>query len=489
MTGGDPMGGVPAASARALSVTELAARVRRVVEGQIGWVRVVGEISNLRQPRSGHCYFLLKDADAAINAVCFRLALGRQTVRPSDGLKVELTGRMTVYPPRSEYQIIVETIREAGLGDLMRRLRELRERLRAEGIFDLERKRPIPRMPRRIGIVTSPTGAALRDILNVLGRRTRGLEIILSPAAVQGEGAPLEIVAAIGRLARQGRAEVIIAGRGGGSIEDLWAFNDERVVRAIAASPIPVISAVGHETDTTLADEAADLRAPTPSAAAELVSASHHELDERLASWSHRLERAIRGICDERRARLVRCAGSWGLPHPRQQLALAMQRLDDLAERLRTALPRRLRERRSALEGLVRRWRRESPAARIQHARAALAHCRTLLDTRSRSRWRGAVAAAESRLCLARERLRHAHDLRRRQLGWRLESAARNLVALDPHGVLRRGYSIVTHGARDRVVTDPARLKAGEAVRIRSAGGRWRAAVLPPDEDMFDRVE
>jgi exodeoxyribonuclease VII large subunit len=474
---------------RPLSVGELSRRIVRLLEGEIGEVGVVGEVSGVRIPRSGHCYFMLKDAEAAIHAVCFRATLARCRFVPVDGMRVEAWGRVTAYPPRSEYQVVVSSMREAGLGELMRRFLELKEKLRREGLFDAARKRPIPRVPRTVGIVTSPTGAALRDILNVLGRRARGLKIVLSPAAVQGEAAPPEIVRAIERLRRHGKAEVIIVGRGGGSIEDLWAFNDERVARAIAASPIPIVSAVGHETDTTLADYAADLRAPTPSAAAELVSAHYDELDERLRLLRERLARTAAQRLRTARARLDRCHASWGMRHPVERLGLAMQRADELRERLERAVGRAGQRRRRLLEELGARLRPAAPLRRLRLMRDRLARDRSLLAAAGPARWRPRLRHGRALLDQWRQRLRTVVAGRQRERFGGLRGLSERLTAVSPAAILRRGYSIVTHGARDRVVTDPRVLMTGEVVRVRSASGRWKAGVLPPGDDLFDGLE
>ncbi len=484
-----PLAPPPDAAGRPLSVAELAMRVRRLLEEGIGRVVVEGEISNLRIPGSGHCYFMLKDATAAVSAVCFRGTLARQRCLPVEGMKVEVTGRLSAYAPRGEYQIIIESLREAGLGERMRRLLELKERLRAEGLFDLERKRALPRLPRRIALVTSADGAALRDMINVLGRRARGLEILLVPTMVQGEAAPARIVAALGLAARHGRAEVIILGRGGGSIEDLWAFNDERVVRAVAACPIPVITAVGHETDTTLVDYAADLRAPTPSAAAELVSAHHDEMLGQLCQWRDRLARAAQTLLAHQRARLERCRGSWGLRNPRERLAQAMQRIDELDERLGQVQRRALRRRAEELAVLARRLERVAPLARLAALRARLAHLDALLSARTRADWNMKLAASRAEWTQLAERLNQAARRRLEERRWQLRGASQRLEALSPLAILDRGYSIVTHGRHNRIVTNPDQLKLGQTVRIRSAGGPWRAAVLPNEDELFDQAD
>jgi exodeoxyribonuclease VII large subunit len=322
---------------RPLTVSELNAWVRALLDEGIPQVWVEGEISNLRRYPSGHTYFTLKDEDAQVAAVLFRgNALGMR-FRPADGGHAVLRGRVSLYEARGAYQIVVEAMEPAGFGALQRALEALRERLRAEGLFDPARKRPLPRLPKRIGLVTSPRGAALRDILRVLDRRFAGLAIVLSAARVQGEGAAEEIAAAIGALDRLDGIDVVIVARGGGSAEDLWAFNEEPVARAIAASRAPVISAVGHEIDVTLADLVADLRAPTPSAAAEMVIVSREEMIHRLASLRARLLSAARLLLAEARRRFERARTDRALRDAAARLRAGMQRADELQARLRGA--------------------------------------------------------------------------------------------------------------------------------------------------------
>lgn len=477
------------AEERPLTVSELSNRILWLLEGQIGQVTVVGEVSNVRTPASGHCYFMLKDAGSSINAVCFRNTFCRQSVKLRDGLKIEARGHVTAYIQRSEYQIIIESMREAGLGDLMRQFLELKEKLKAEGLFEAALKRPIPRLPRAVGIVTSSTGAALRDMLNVLRRRVRGIEIFISPAAVQGEHAPGEIVEAIERLQRHARAEVIIVGRGGGSIEDLWAFNDERVVRAIAACSIPVISAVGHETDTTLSDYAADLRAPTPSAAAELVSAHYGETAELVAQYQRRLTRCLQYLVADRRARLTRCVTSWGLRKPQDRLNLAAQQLDDLTQDLEVAIERGLIRRESRLDQLSGRLERANPLRRVEQLRSRLDSAQARLAANGPARWTPQLTFATRRLEQLCCRLTITVETRLKRDAFQLEAARRRLLSASPEAILQRGYSIVTKGRSERTVTRPEQVRAGEVVHIRSAGGRWRAAALPPEEDLFDQID
>ncbi len=275
-------------------VRELVEQVREQVELEHGDVWVEGEISNCRPAPSGHLYFTLKDAEAQLPVVLFRRQAILLRFRPEDGLHVLVRGRVSVYAQRGQLQLVGETIEPVGAGSLQLAFEQLKERLKAEGLFDAERKRPLPAFPRTVGIVTSPTGAVIRDFLNIVRRRHSGLNVLVFPAAVQGEQALGEIETALVQLNASGLVDVIVVARGGGSLEDLGAFNSERVARAIAASQLPVVSAIGHETDFTIADFVADLRAPTPSAAAELITEAQHRIAERVANQSQRLERATR---------------------------------------------------------------------------------------------------------------------------------------------------------------------------------------------------
>lgn len=329
----------------------MTAYIRRLFERDnlLGRVRVWGELSNFRRHHSGHCYFTLKDAGASLRCVMFRSkAVGLKFV-PRDGLRVRLAGNVSVYERDGNYQLYVESMLPDGLGDLSAAFAKLREKLLAEGLFDESRKQPIPVMPKAIGVVTSPTGAALRDIVTVARRRHGGIPIILVPAQVQGEEAPEQIVRGIELLDRSGRVDVIVIGRGGGSIEELWAFNDERVVRAVAAAVTPIVSAVGHQTDFTLSDFAADLRAATPSQAAELVVPDRLELLRRLSAARRRLNQALRHRLIERRLRLERCLQSSLFRRPQELLRDRSLLLDQLSERLSHALKTALDERQQRL--------------------------------------------------------------------------------------------------------------------------------------------
>lgn len=472
-----------------MSVGELARRIQRLLEEGVGRVSVEGEISNLRVPASGHAYFALKDDEATLNAVCFRSALERIKVKLRDGLKIEARGRVTAYVARSEYQIVVESAREAGLGDLMRRFIELRDRLKAEGVFDAARKKSLPRLPRAVGIATSATGAALRDVLHVLRRRAPGIWIYVAPCAVQGASAAGEIVRALELLQRHGKSEVVIVGRGGGSIEDLWAFNEEPVARAIAACRIPIVSAVGHETDTTLADFAADVRAPTPSAAAEIVTQGYEDLIESLRDLHRAIDRLAERALRERRASLGALTGAWGFRRPVDRLAAAVQRVDELNDRL-TQWARTRRERADArLIELDRRLDRVGPMRRVQDAVARMATLRGRLDgARPDRRW---LPVIERRLESRRQLSLRLNQAARRSLGearLRREALDRRLEGSGPQRVLERGFSIITTAAGRRIITSPEQLRMGQALRVQSAGGEWRATPLPPGDELFDRI-
>src|SRR5216684_4016257 len=314
-----------------LSVSEFTAAIRGALEKQFASVWVEGEISNFRAHNSGHWYFTLKDEFAQLRSACYRSSNQRIRFRPEDGLQVRARGRLSVYKPKGEYQLIVETLEPVGAGALQLAFEQTKARLQAEGLFAAELKRAIPFFPRRVGVVTSLSGAAIRDIINVISRRTRSVHVLFAPARVQGEGAAGEIVCAIRFLnehhmrgSHDSGIDVIIVGRGGGSIEDLWAFNEEAVARAIRNSAIPVISAVGHETDFTIADFAADLRAPTPSAAAELVAAHEEQLCSQLESLIGNLARSIRFRISAERSRVQQLAYSRGFDEVRGQLRTAM---------------------------------------------------------------------------------------------------------------------------------------------------------------------
>ncbi|HTG14585.1 MAG TPA: exodeoxyribonuclease VII large subunit, partial [Blastocatellia bacterium] len=323
---------------RALTVSELTAQLKTLVEGNFFEVRVEGEISNFRRHTSGHWYFTLKDKAAALRCACFRMQNRLIRFAAEDGMTVTARGRLSVYEARGEYQLVVEYLEPVGIGALQLAFEQLKNKLAAEGLFDAERKRSLPLLPRCIGVVTSPTGASVRDIIRVIRRRNEAVSVLIAPARVQGEGAAFEIARAIRVLSSRAEVDVIIVGRGGGSMEDLWCFNDERVARAIFKSRVPVISAIGHETDFTIADFVADLRASTPSAAAEMVTAAHDEVSARLAGLRSDLSRAVRYRVLELRSQVAGLESSRAFDGVRMKLRSTAQRLDDAGNLLESRL-------------------------------------------------------------------------------------------------------------------------------------------------------
>lgn len=478
------------------SVSELSAALKRSIEENFGFVRVRGEVSGFKRVASGHCYLSLKDAEAVLDAVCWRGTAGRLAVKPEDGMEVVCTGRLTTYPGRSKYQIVIETVELAGVGALLKLLEERRQRLAAEGLFAAERKKKPPFLPALIGIVTSPTGAVIRDILHRLADRFPR-PVLLWPVSVQGEAAAAQVAAAIegfNKLPAPGavpRPDLIIVARGGGSLEDLMPFNEEIVVRAVAASAIPLISAIGHETDTTLIDYAADLRAPTPTAAAELAVPVRLDLIATVGGAAAHLSAGLSRLLTERRLRLEGMAR--GLPDPGDLIGGAGQRLDDRAERLRLAGAARLLAARQRLELAAARL--GAPGARIDEARReaarvferlrrsvahdlALARERfSLLGPRLRpqalsgdlDRARAAAGEADQRL-----RLAMTNTIERQRT--RLDSYAGRLATHSERhrSLLARGY-VVVRDARAKVVTEAAAIGAGEALDLEFADGHLGA--------------
>jgi exodeoxyribonuclease VII large subunit len=436
----------PGPRRQVLTVAELNAMVGTLLREGLPTLWVEGEISNLRRYPSGHTYFTLKDDAAQIAAVLFRGSSAFMKFRPEDGLKVIVHGRVGLYEPRGGYQIVVERMEPAGLGALQLALEQLKARLQAEGLLDPARKRPLPLLPRRIGLVTSERGAALRDILRVLERRFAQVGVVLAPARVQGEGAAEEVAAAIAALNRLGGLDAIIVARGGGSIEDLWAFNEEGVARAIAASAVPVISAVGHETDVTLADLVADLRAPTPSAAAEMVTVSRREIADRFGSLRTRLFLATRLVAATARRRLDRAGSARAFRAAAERLRDAMIRTDDLDDRLRRGLAARLLDRRHRLALLAQRMTPARLSERLRERRLRLTGLRARV-----------IAAAAAR---------------RRSAAESAGGLAARLQALSPLAVLGRGYAICYDAAGGVILKDARAVRAGDGVRVRLNRGR-----------------
>lgn len=459
-----PPGRIPVAPGNVpeYSVAEISGAIRQTLESTFGRIRVRGEITEFKRYSSGHLYFSLKDEGGKISGVVWRGSVSRLGLVPENGLEIIATGKISSYGERSSYQLIVERMEYAGEGALLARIERLRQRLAAEGLFDTERKRRIPRLPRVIGVVTSMQGAVLHDIRTTIARRFPH-PLLIWPVAVQGEGAAAQIAAAIdgfSRIAAGGTdipcPDVLIVARGGGSLEDLMAFNDEAVLRAVAACPIPVISAVGHETDTTLIDYVSDVRAPTPTAAAELAVPVRDELIADLAHRAARMGSALTRISQTARLRLDRAASA--LPDLPALLGTARMRLDDRQHRLELALPALLERRRAAL--VVAERHLPAPGALIAERRARLTFAAAALDAAART----ATRALESRL--GRARLSPAPLLalcRERQA--RLEGLGGLLGSVSPQAVLERGYVLV----RDNVgnpVTRAAGLKPGMEVAL-----------------------
>jgi exodeoxyribonuclease VII large subunit len=429
---------------RVYTVSELTAAIKDQLEARFGGLWVSGEISNWRVVSSGHAYFTLKDDGAQLRAVLFRSRARRLRFDPADGLSVLAFGNLDLYAARGEYQLVCEALEPRGLGALQLAFEQLKARLAAEGLFDAARKRPLPVLPRRIGLITSPTGAAVRDFLRVITRRFAGIQVLVSPVHVQGELAVPEIVQALRDLNRLGDLDVLVLARGGGSLEDLWAFNEEPVARAIAASKIPVISAVGHETDVTIADFVADLRAPTPSAAAELVVREKVHLIAQLESFEGRLHRAARQRVARLAERLQDLARRRVLTDPARPLRDWQRRVDDLATRLSRAVRRRSAEARERVSRAARALRPEVLRSSLRPTERLLGELRQRLEQSAR---------AEPK------RRRHA-----------IESLASRLDSLSPLAVLARGYAICTLES-GRTVRRAGEVGVGTPVWVRLAEG------------------
>lgn len=444
---------------RVLTVAELTTEVRRLIEQRFGALWVSGEVSNLRVQASGHAYFTLKDASAQLNCVLFRNDARGVRELLEDGRKLLLQGELSVYEPRGQYQLVVKAAELQGVGALQLAFERLKQRLAAEGLFAPERKRPLPRFPRRVGVVTSPTGAALRDVLHVSERRDPALQFILAPCRVQGDSAAAEIAAAIARLnelAASLRLDAILVTRGGGSLEDLWAFNEEFVARAIAASRLPVVSAVGHEIDFTISDFVADVRAATPSAAAEILTEGVFASRDFAREAPARLAVLARARVERLEDDLAHLARRLTRAHPRRRLDEHWQRLDDLLAGLGRAMRTGIEARRARWQTLLAAWLRVRPALVLERRGEICQQLRLRLAQAAR---RGFDDQAHRRALLA-ERLR----------------------LLSPEQVLARGYSITLDAATGRVVRQPGQVRPGTRLRTRLQGGEIESVVEPDSQ-------
>ncbi len=437
-------------SPQIFTVSRLNGAVRLLLEQELGLVWLTGEISNLIQHGSGHWYFSLKDPAAQVRCAMFKGQNRRVAFRPQDGQQVLVQARVSLYEPRGEFQLVIESMRPAGDGALQLRLEQLKQRLAAEGLFDAARKRPLPAQPSRIGLITSPTGAAIRDMLTVLRRRCPALPVVIYPSPVQGEASVAALVAALGMANRRGECDVLIIGRGGGSLEDLWCFNDERLVRAMAASRIPLVSAVGHETDVTLADFVADLRAPTPSAAAELVSPDRESQRQRLQGQAQALSRAWQQQANRARHCWQLLAQRLHHQHPSRRLQQQQQQLDELLWRLERRWQQRQQQAQQRLTTLSRRLLQYAPTR--------------------------ALARSEQQCRLLEQRLLRALPAQLESARHRLSLLATRLHGISPLATLSRGYSL-TLTADGQVVRAASAVEAGQQLTTRLAEGSLEVIV------------
>ena len=440
---------------RVWKVRDLAASVRNHIEREYSDAWVEGEISNFRAPDSGHLYFTLKDGNAQLRVVMFRSSARLLRFRPADGLQIIVRGRVTVYEDRGELQISAEYLEPKGAGSLQLAFEQLKAKLEAEGLFASERKEPIPSLPAQIGIVTSAQAAALRDILNILERRHHSVNVLIFPAQVQGDAAAFEVAAGIRYFNQQRNVDVIIVARGGGSVEDLAPFNNEALARAVAASEIPLISAVGHETDFTIVDFVADLRAPTPSAAAELVIRSRQEIEDQTSALHERLTRALRYRLLMSRQALTELAQHGAFGRMMELIRQRQQKLDDLTHRLELA-------ERQQIEFLLRRWEAISAAVRHYDLRLVLSGMGRQLD-----QWTMTLVGVTRNVLLQ-------HRVRSERLQTALES-------LSPLAILERGYALV-FDAGGKLLKDSSRARIGDEISARLAHGEIRASITHKQE-------
>ncbi|EGQ9693358.1 exodeoxyribonuclease VII large subunit [Vibrio parahaemolyticus] len=432
------------------TVSRLNAEVRLLLENEMGIVWLVGEISNFSAPVSGHWYLTLKDSRAQVKCAMFRGNNRRVTFKPANGNQVLVKARLSLYEPRGDYQLIIESMQPEGDGRLQQEFEELKMKLAAEGLFAQTNKLPLPEHPKRVGIITSKTGAALYDILDVLKRRDPSLPVVIYPTMVQGDDAAIQIAQAIGRANSRNECDVLIVGRGGGSLEDLWCFNNEILARTIAASQIPIISAVGHEVDMTIADFVADVRAPTPSAAAELVSRDNSHKDQSLVAKQHKLASAMRYYLAQQKQQSAQLLHRLERQHPSYQLQRQSQQLDELDMRLRRAMQRFVDTRQQAVERKHHRLQLNSP---VKH-----------------------LAQQKSRLERIEHKLLDAMDRKLLTMRHQLAIAAEKLDTVSPLATLKRGYSI-TQTEQGKVVTSADDVKTGDLLVTRLAKGEIHSTV------------
>lgn len=435
---------------RIFTVSSLNAEVRLLLENEMGIVWLVGELSNLSMPVSGHWYFTLKDSRAQVKCAMFRGNNRRVTFKPANGTQVLVKARLSLYEPRGDYQLIIESMQPEGDGRLQQQFEQLKMNLAAEGLFAQSLKKPLPEQPKRVGIITSKTGAALHDILNVLQRRDPSLPVVIYPTMVQGEGSAISIAQAIGRANARQECDVLVVGRGGGSLEDLWAFNEEIVARTIAASQIPIISAVGHEVDVTIADFVADMRAPTPSAAAELVSRDNSHQTQKINQKTQQLTHSVRQYLSDRRRHLTQLQHRLERQHPQLRLNQQSQRLDDASSRLERAMKNYIVHHRQHLN-------------RNEHKLALHSPVQTLKQQANR------LERVESRL----------HDAMDRRLltaRHQLAMAAEKLETVSPLATLGRGYSI-TRDSKGKVIRDTNQVSHGDTITTKVANGEIQSVV------------
>jgi exodeoxyribonuclease VII large subunit len=478
------------------TVSRLNREVRILIERGLGVIWVEGELSNLSAPSSGHWYFSMKDRGAQIRCAMFRQKNMTVGFTPKDGQQILARGRISLYEPRGEYQFIVEHLEEAGVGALRREFERVKTKLSAEGLFALERKRSLPRFPRRIGVITSPTGAAIRDILHILSRRFPPAAVLIYPTPVQGPAAIAGLVAMIELASARAECDVLIVARGGGSLEDLWAFNDERVARAIRASAIPVVSGVGHEIDFTIADFVADARAPTPSGAAELVTPDRRACLESLGRTMERLSVCMRRELRTLSARFDAANARLKLAHPGLRLTQQAQRLDELEQRLTAFMRRELRSVASRLDAVNLRLRLAHPGLRLAQQKQRLDD----LEQRLTGAMRAALHSDRTRISEMFNRLLHqspAHTvreyrLRHGTLAGRLEHAVKQCVSraehrlnlavralntVSPLATLTRGFAVVKRVSDGGLVTDSNSVNVGEEIEAALARGKLTARV------------